>query len=347
MKTIDLASLTRKNILRLTPYSSARDEFAGGAAHIFLDANENPFPTDFHRYPDPHQRKLKAALAGLKGIPAESIFLGNGSDEPIDLLYRAFCEPGVHNVVIPQPTYGMYSVSAAVNNVEERNVPLSDSFQLQPEAVLAACDAHTRIIFLCSPNNPTGNLLRPEDVHLLLQRFDGIVVVDEAYIDFATQPGWLPQLKNFQNLVVLQTLSKAWGLASLRIGMAFAHPTVVEILTKIKPPYNLGGPVQIQALEALTNVAKMERQVATLRQERNRLMTALAALPCVQKVYPSDANFILVQVTDAALIYQFLLRRGIVVRDRSKVAGCTHCLRITVGTPEENSALLDALRLAG
>lgn len=342
MKTVDVNTLVRENIKRLKPYSSARDDFQGTAS-IYLDANENPFNTDYNRYPDPHQVKLKQQIAALKNVKPAFVFLGNGSDEPIDLLIRAFCEPARDNVIIPQPTYGMYSVSAAVNNVEIRSVSLTENFDLDLQAVGQAWTEHTRIIFLCSPNNPSGNLLDYEKVKSLLSSFHGLVVVDEAYIDFAGYPGFLPLIEEFRNLVILQTLSKAWGLAGIRLGMCFANPEIIGILNKIKPPYNINSATLGIAASALTDEAKKNHWVTEIKTERKRLLEELMMVPMVRKIYPSDANFLLVQVADASKTYRDLVRRGIIVRDRSSVKLCENCLRITVGTRAENKALIDVL----
>lgn len=350
MSSFDLQKIVRPNIARLTPYASARDEFSGQAA-VFLDANENPFGStiagEHNRYPDPLQQRLKAALAQHKDVQPAQIFLGNGSDESIDLLIRAFCEPGSDQVLICPPTYGMYAVSAGINNAPVLEVPLDRSFQLDSEAVLAAVQPQTKLMFLCSPNNPTGNALDRDAILALAQRFHGLVVVDEAYIDYAPARSVLPQLRDHANLVVLQTFSKAWGLAELRLGMAFASPEIVRILNKIKPPYNVSGLTQRLGLQALANAAQQQRMVAETLALRAALADGLAALPFVHGVFPSDANFLLVQTRDPRAIYRHLLEEGIVVRDRSSLPGCAGCLRITVGTAAENERLLQALRLYG
>ena len=340
---MNIEQLVRPHILDLKPYSSARDEFTG-TADIFLDANENSLGSateeSFNRYPDPLQRAVKARLAPLKGVRPEQIFLGNGSDEPIDLLFRAFCEPRRDHVITMPPTYGMYQVSADLNQVKVIPVPLHDNFQINVAEVITALRPGTKLVFICSPNNPSGNLMAPAAIELILQKTKGLVVVDEAYIDFAPEGTLLPWLDRYPNLVVLQTFSKAWGLAGLRLGMAFAHPAVVAVLNKIKPPYNVNGLTQAKALEALAAVDKQQAMVETLRVERQRLAEGLAALPQVGKVYPSDANFLLVKLDDARLRYEQLIGKGIIVRDRSRLALCEGCLRITVGTPAENDALL-------
>lgn len=342
----DLTTLIRPNIRKLIPYSSARDEFKG-QANVFLDANENslgsPLIKWYNRYPDPVQWELKKRLAEIKGIAPEHMLIGNGSDEPIDLLYRAFCEPGIDNVIVCPPTYGMYEVSANINNVAIKKVPLTPQFQLDLEALEEAIDAHTRIIWLCSPNNPTGNALYREDIELILNNFDGLVVVDEAYINFSRHRSFIPDLADYPNLVVMQTLSKAWGLAALRIGMAFASKEIVEVFNKIKPPYNISQPAQELALQALENIEDVNEMIRILVAEREKLADALTQLPQVLAVYPSDANFLLVKTVDAKKLYHFLTEKGIVVRDRSSVILCEDCLRITVGTTRENQQLLDAL----
>lgn len=345
----DIMQGVRPHLRGLRPYSSARDEFSG-QAHIYLDANENPFGSPllsasaYNRYPDPHQQAIKERLAALKGVSPENIFLGNGSDEAIDLLIRAFCEPARDKVLITPPTYGMYEVSAAIHNVGIVRVPLlPGSFQLNTQEVISQSE-QAKIIWLCSPNNPTGNLLRKEDIRAILTQTNKPVVVDEAYIDFSEDEGWLPQLSHYPNLVVLQTFSKAWGLAGLRLGVAYAHPQIIALLDKIKPPYNINTYTQKMALQALEQPRQVALWIDEIRHERQALSRALAALPFVEQVFPSDANFVLVRVTDAPTIYTYLISRGIIVRDRSRVLLCDNCLRITVGKPEENKQLLDALQ---
>ncbi len=343
MKPIDILALARDNVKRLKPYSSARDDFKGTAS-VFLDANENPFPSGYNRYPDPHQQKLKGAIANLKKVNPNQVFLGNGSDEVIDLLFRSFCEPGRDNVIIPQPTYGMYTVSADINNIKVIAPTLTDTFDLDASAILDVVTPASKLIFLCSPNNPSGNLLNAKEFEVIAEKFNGLVVLDEAYVDFTDGPSWTTRLSEFQNMVILQTLSKAWGLAGLRLGMGFADPGIISILDKIKPPYNINAFTQAAATEAVLNGAgQKERWVKEIIQERKALSKQLAALPIVRRVFPSDANFVLAEVTDAKSIYQELLRRGVVVRDRSSVILCSQCLRITVGTPSENDQLLLAL----
>jgi histidinol-phosphate aminotransferase len=342
----DIHSIIRPNIKDLVPYSSARDEFTG-EAKVFLDANENslgsPLLKWYNRYPDPHQQVLKEKLSHIKGIAPAHIFLGNGSDEAIDILFRAFCEPGRHNVIVCPPTYGMYEVSAHINDVAVRKVPLTEAFQLDLEAMEAAVDADTRIIWLCSPNNPTGNSLDRGDIEMILNNFDGIVVVDEAYINFSRHRSFIPDLADYPNLVVLQTLSKAWGLAALRVGMALASADIIGIMNRIKPPYNINEAAQQLVSEALEEVEQVNEMIRILVTERDRLAAALETHPLVQHVYPSDANFLLVKVKGGRKVYDFLLTQGIVVRDRSTTPGCADCIRITVGTPTENEILLRAL----
>lgn len=342
----DLNRLVRKNILGIKPYSSARDEFSGDA-HVFLDANENslgsPLLKWYNRYPDPYQRKVKEALSNIKQVDPEKIFLGNGSDECIDLLYRCFCEPGKDNVIICPPTYGMYEVSASINDVQLKRVALLPDFQLNVEGILDAANAETKLIWICSPNNPTGNSIRFEDVETILNNFSGLVVVDEAYINFARQKSMLSLLEEYPNLVVLQTFSKAWGLAALRLGMAFASKEIVSWLNKIKPPYNINQSTQDLALQAMNDVGMVNDMIREIVAMREALIEVFGRMPLVQKVYPSDANFILIKVPKATDLYQFLLAKGIVVRDRSRVELCEGCLRITVGTEEENTQLVDGM----
>lgn len=342
MKT--LKELTRPNIWALDPYSCARDEFKGMEAHVFLDANENPYNGPINRYPDPLQEKVKERLAPVKGVRPEQIFLGNGSDEAIDLIYRVFCCPGEDNVVAIAPTYGMYKVCADINQVEYRTVLLDENFQLHADAVLQATDEHTKAIWLCTPNNPTANDLDRDEILKLLTGFDGIVVVDEAYSDFSDLVPLRSFLDRFPNMVVLNTFSKAWGSAAIRMGMAFASSEIIALFNKVKYPYNINQLAQDKALEMLDEVFKVERWVAQLRHEREHMMPALAELPICQHVYPSAANFVLVKVTDANAIYRYLIEQGIVVRNRNKVQLCGNCLRITIGTPQENNELLSALR---
>ncbi len=327
----------RPNIVALAPYSTARDEYQGEIG-IYLDANENPFENGCNRYPDPYQRTLKAKLSELKGVAPERIFVGNGSDEAIDLAYRVFCEPGVDNVVSIAPTYGMYKVVAAINNVEFREVPLNGEFMPDPERLLAATDKHTKLMFLCSPNNPSGNSLDTEVIERLLTDFKGIVVLDEAYIDFSSRESFLSQLERFPNLIVIQTLSKAWASAGLRVGTAYGDPFVIETFTRVKYPYNISVVTQRMALEQLERgVADEVRQIV---EQRDRLVRELGKYPVIKYIFPSDANFLLVRVDRPRELYNLLIEQGVIVRDRSHIAGCEGCLRITVGTPEENDKLL-------
>jgi histidinol-phosphate aminotransferase len=343
----DLNSLVRENIKKLIPYSSAREEFHG-EAKIFLDANENslgsPLPKWYNRYPDPLQLKVKEKLSEIKGVPVPNIFLGNGSDECIDLLIRAFCEPGIDNILICPPTYGMYQVCANINNVHVKKVNLTSAFQLDLDAIENAIDGHTKMIFLCSPNNPTGNSLHYEDVEGLLNNYFGLVVIDEAYINFSRQKSFVPAIKDYPGLVVLQTLSKAWGLAALRVGVALASDEIVAILNKIKPPYNINQASQELVLKALGEIGQVNNMIMELVGQRTELEMELNDLPLVQHIFPSDANFLLVKVTDPKGIYQYLLTKGIVVRDRSRVELCEGCLRITVGTKSENDQLIESLK---
>ncbi len=339
-----LEQLVRPNIWSLAPYSSARDEYSGKEAHIFLDANENPYNEPYNRYPDPLQRELKAQLSKIKGVPVENIFLGNGSDEAIDLAYRIFCEPGRDNVVSIAPTYGMYKVCADINNVECRQVLLDEHYQMEAGKLLAACDVHTKIIWLCSPNNPTGNSLNRDEMLKVVEGFDGIVVVDEAYIDFAQQLSLRQELPAHPNLIILQTMSKAWGSAAIRLGMAFASKDIINIYNKVKYPYNVNLLTQQQASEMLRDPFEVDKTVKVLLQERARLMLAFQELPICQQVFPTDANFFLARMSDAQKIYDYLVERGIIVRNRSRIQLCDNCLRITIGTRSENNELVAALR---
>jgi histidinol-phosphate aminotransferase len=345
--SFDLNQLVRPHIQQLVPYSSARDEFQGEAS-VFLDANENsigsPLIKWYNRYPDPHQDALRNKLSSIKGVPAENIFIGNGSDECIDLLYRAFCEPGRDNVIINPPTYGMYEVSANIQGVEIRRANLLENFQLDLEKIESLIDANTKIIWICSPNNPTGNSIYFQDIEAILNNFDGIVVADEAYINFARQKSLITLLNEYPNLVVMQTLSKAWGLAGLRLGMTFASKEIIQIYFKIKPPYNISEPVQELALKALENVDMVNAMIKELVTQREWLENELANVPAVIHIYPSDANFLLVKVKDATSMYQHLINNKIVVRDRSKVVLCENALRITVGTEKENQLLIQAMK---
>ncbi len=340
---MDIKQLLRKNIQTLKPYSSARDEYTGEAM-VFLDANENPFNEPYNRYPDPLQKELKEKIAKLKNVPLENIFLGNGSDEPIDLLIRAFCEPRVDNIVTINPTYGMYQVAADISGVQINKVSLKDNFELDAREILDATKENTKIIFLCSPNNPTGNSLNREALHTIVSAFKGIVVIDEAYIDFAPGKTFLPEIKKYPNLVILQTFSKAWGMAGIRLGMAFAESEIISVLNKIKYPYNLNILTQQKALELLDRKVTVLNWIKLLIAEREKMAQLLVDFPFVLKVYPSDANFLLVKTHDAKGIYDYLVEEGIIVRDRSKVHLCDNTLRITIGSSEENETLLNALK---
>ena len=340
----NLERMTRRNIWSLAPYSSARNEYAGREARVFLDANENPYNQPFNRYPDPLQLELKAAIAKVKGVPAENIFLGNGSDEAIDLPYRCFCNPGVDNVVAIEPTYGMYKVCADINDTEYRTVLLDENYQTTAEKLLAATDEHTKIIWLCTPNNPTGNCLNREEVIKVIEGFEGLVIVDEAYSDFSSQKTLRSELPKYPNLIVLNTMSKAWGCAAIRLGMAFASEEIIHIFNKVKYPYNVNQLTQQQALEALKDPFEVDNWVKILLQERTRMMDAFTMLPICEKVYPTEANFFLAKMTDATKIYNYLVDRGIIVRNRHRVQLCQNCLRITIGTKTENAELIAALR---
>jgi len=340
---MDINNLLRENIRCLQPYSSARNEFSGEAM-IFLDANENPFNPPYNRYPDPMQREVKNKISRLKNISSDRIFLGNGSDEPIDLLIRAFCEPGVENIVSIHPTYGMYQVAAAINNVNVVHVSLTENFELDAQKVLNAVDEKTKLIFLCSPNNPTGNCFNHEDILKVVNHFRGIVVLDEAYIDFAPGKSLLAASGELRNLVILQTFSKAWGMAGIRLGMAFAPPEIISVLNKIKYPYNLNILTQTKALELIENAKQVEIWTQLIIAERKKMEKMLTEFPFVVRIFPSDANFILVKMHDAKGIYDYLKDQGIIVRDRSRVHLCEDSLRITVGSPDENEQLTEALK---
>ena len=339
-----LQELTRPNIWSLAPYSSARNEYSGHVAHVFLDANENPYNAPFNRYPDPLQGEVKQRLAKIKGVPEECIFLGNGSDEAIDLVYRCFCEPKKDNVVAICPTYGMYEVCADINNVEYRQVMLDEHFQVTAEKLLAATDSNTKVIWICSPNNPTGNNIYREEIMKVIEQFDGLVIVDEAYIDFSSEKTILQQLASHPNLIVLHTMSKAWGSAAIRLGMAFAQKDIINIFNKVKYPYNVNLLTQEQAIKRLDDKISVEKWVNMLLLERGRLMQAFAELPICEKVYPTDANFFLAKMTDAQKIYDYLVNKGIIVRNRTRITLCNNCLRVTIGTKDENGELLGALR---
>ena len=340
-----LKELTRPNIWSLAPYSSARNEYNGHAAHVFLDANENPYNAPYNRYPDPLQQEVKERLAKIKGVAADNIFLGNGSDEAIDLIYRCFCEPQKDNVVAICPTYGMYEVCADINNVEYRRVMLDEHYQVTADKLLAATDDHTKAIWICSPNNPTGNNIMREEIIKVIEQYDGLVIVDEAYIDFSSEPTILRQLTQHPNLIVLHTMSKAWGSAAIRLGMAFAQKDIIDIFNKVKYPYNVNQLTQEQALKRLNDTVSVERWVNMLLQERGKLMQSFSELPICKQVYPTDANFFLAKMTNAQNIYDYLVEKGIIVRNRTRITLCQDCLRVTIGTKEENSELLGALRM--
>ncbi len=340
---MNLQQLVRKNVWNMKPYSSARDEFKGEAS-VFLDANENPLNDMYNRYPDPLQWSLKQKIAKVKNIAPENIFLGNGSDEPIDLVIRIFCEPRIDNIVTVDPTYGMYQVCAEVNDVEYRKVLLNENFDLDAQKLLEKTDRNTKLIFLCSPNNPTGNLLSRKEIKKVLDSFAGIVVVDEAYIDFASEATWLNDLEEYPNLIILQTFSKAWGLAAVRLGMAFASAEIIKLFNKVKYPYNVNILTQNFVGDELDKLELRKQWIATLLRGREYLTDELPKLPFVEKIYPTDANFILVKVEDANSLYKQLADKGVIVRNRNSVSLCAGCLRITVGTDKENEMLIKALR---
>lgn len=340
---LDINTLVRKNVLTMKPYSSARDEFKG-EADIFLDANENPYPSPYNRYPDPLQWKVKEKLAPIKKVRPDQIFLGNGSDEAIDLVIRAFCEPGADSILITDPTYGMYAVCADVNAVRVQRVTLTTDFDLDLDKIWKIIDPTTKVIFLCSPNNPTGNLLNKDKIKEVMQKFRGLIVIDEAYIDFTSSKSFAEELDEYPNLIVLQTFSKAWGLAGLRLGMAFASRDIINILNKIKYPYNVNIQTQDLALKALAFHRQKDQWVIEIIEQRKKMETELSMLAITKKVYHSDSNFLLVQVKEAVKTYKYLMNRGIIVRDRSNVTLCNDCLRITIGTPAENVRLLKALK---
>lgn len=339
----DIQKIVRPNIWALKPYSCARDEFQGEAS-VYLDANENPYNAPFNRYPDPLQLAVKAEIEKVKGVAVKNIFLGNGSDEAIDLVYRVFCEPKEDNVVAIAPTYGMYGVCADVNNVAYRTVLLDEQFQFKADALLKQADDKTKVMWLCSPNNPTGNALDEQEIEKLLKAFKGIVVVDEAYIDFSSHPSWVKRLSDYPNLIILQTLSKAWASAGLRMGMAFASEEIIALFNKVKYPYNVNILTQNKALEMLRSPKTVSDWVATLLKERSVMVEELQKLAIVEKIYPTDANFVLVKVKDAVKSYDHLVSKGIIVRSRHTVVLCGNCLRITVGTKEENATLIRELK---
>jgi len=343
----DLDKLVRDNIKNLTPYSSARHEFTGKAS-VFLDANENafgsPLPEKFNRYPDPLQWQLKFQLAKIKGVPAENIFIGNGSDEVIDLAYRIFCKPGTDNVIVCPPTYGMYEVSANINDIAIKKVNLTEDFQLNVEGILNAVDENTKLLFICSPNNPTGNNMNRADVEILLNNFPGIIIIDEAYINYSKQKTFIQELTEYPNLVVMQTLSKAWGLAALRLGLCYASMDIIDIFNKVKPPYNVNDASQQLGLEALQDTTTVNNWIKQAVEQKEILIKEMQSLSFVEKIYPSDANFILVKVMDANKLYDYLSGNEVIVRNRSKDVHCANCLRITIGTPGENEVLINLLK---
>lgn len=340
----NLKELVRPNIWALKPYSCARDEFRGTKADVFIDANENPFSNGINRYPDPLQEKVKQLISPFKSVPAENIFLGNGSDEAIDLPFRIFCRPGLDNVVAIDPTYGMYEVCADINDIEYRKVSLNEKYEMDPDAILAACDDNTKIIFICSPNNPTGNAFSRDKIEMVVNGFQGIVIVDEAYSDFSKHRPMRLDLAKYPNLIVLATFSKAWGAAGIRLGMAFASIEIIALFNKVKYPYNVNVLTQNKAIEVLKDQALLQRHVSMILEERESLMKSFVLLPICDEIYPTDANFFLARVKDADSIYKYLVSKGIVVRNRNKVHLCGNCLRITIGTIEENRRLLSALR---
>ena len=346
MKTFDIQTVIRANVKAMKPYSSARDEYiSDGSKMVFLDANENPYENGVNRYPDPLQRNLKVVLAEQKNLAENQILLGNGSDEVLDLLFRAFCEPKQDNIITLPPTYGMYTVLSNLNEIEERKVRLDANFQPDVDAIISATDKNSKMLFICSPNNPTGNLMAAQKVKQLLNNFNGLVVIDEAYIDFADQESWISELENYPNLVVTQTLSKAYGLAGIRLGLCFASADIISVLNKIKPPYNVNALTQQKALERIQNVNAVRDEVHSILEERTLLIQALETIPFVNGILPTEANFVLARVDDATKRYNALIAKGIVIRNRTTQPGCENCLRFTVGTPEENKKLIDMLQL--
>lgn len=340
-----LTELLRPNIRHLEPYSCARNDYSGRAARVFLDANENPYNAPLNRYPDPLQVDLKKVIARIKGVKEEQICLGNGSDETIDLAYRCFCQPGVDNVVAIEPTYGMYKVCAAINDIEYRPVTLNNRFDIEADRILETCDEHTKLIWICTPNNPTGNDLNHDEIEKILDTFQSIVVVDEAYSDFTHRRAFRYELSDHPNMIVLNTMSKAWALAGVRLGMAFASKEIIDVFNKVKYPYNINILTQKEAFKAFENAMEVSKWVSTIILERNRMMEAFKMLPSCKQVFHSDANFFLAKMTDADRIYRYLVNEGIIVRNRSKVTLCRDCLRITVGAKSENNELLSALRV--
>ena len=348
MRDLNIDDLVRENIKKLKPYSSARSEYTGDAS-VFLDANENsygsPLDENFNRYPDPLQWLLKDEIAKIKGVPPQNIFIGNGSDEIIDIAFRVFCEPGKDNVIICPPTYGMYKVCAGINNIEVREINLTEKFfQLDVEAILSAVNEHTKLLFLCSPNNPTGNNMHRMDIEILLNNFSGVVIIDEAYINFSRQKTFIQELTEYENLVVMQTLSKAWGLAALRLGLGFASEKIIDLFNKVKPPYNINQASQQLAIKALSNIKEVNVNIKNTVEQRNLVQQQLRQFNFIEKIYPSDSNFILIKVMDADKLYRYLLSNKIIVRNRSKEPLCENCLRITIGTSGENETLINVLK---
>ncbi|ULC58239.1 histidinol-phosphate transaminase [Flaviramulus sp. BrNp1-15] len=341
---MNIQDLIRPTVKALKPYSSARDEYQGNSSDmVFLDANENPFENGVNRYPDPQQRTLKTVLSEIKGIPTNNTLLGNGSDEVLDLIFRAFCEPNQDNIIILPPTYGMYSVLAGINAIGIKKVNLTDDFQLDIDKILDVADSNSKVLFLCSPNNPTGNSLRANDIETLLNNFKGIVAIDEAYIDFSNEESWAKRLREFPNLIVTQTLSKAYGMAGIRLGICYASQEIISVLNRIKPPYNVNELTQKKAIELLSDRSIAKNQIENILEERETLKSELQSIDFVSKIYPSDANFILAKVDDATKRYNQLIDKGIVIRNRTTQPGCENCLRFTVGTPDENKILIEAL----
>ncbi|WP_298519040.1 histidinol-phosphate transaminase [uncultured Kordia sp.] len=348
MKTFNINSLIRENIKTLKPYSSARDEYkASGSEMVFLDANENPYENGVNRYPDPQQKDVKVALAAVKNCNPANIVLGNGSDEILDLIFRAFCEPKQDNIITLPPTYGMYNVLAGINDVEIKEIFLTESFQPKVDKILSTADKNSKILFLCSPNNPTGNSFSSEAVEKLLKEFNGIIVIDEAYIDFSSQESWLNRLEEFPNLIITQTLSKAYGMAGIRLGICYASFTIVEILNRIKPPYNVNLLTQSRALERISAYESVQQEIDRIQEDKAQLAKALEDVNFIEKIFPSDANFILVKVDNANLRYDQLINKGIVIRNRTTQPLCENCLRFTVGTESENQRLIKALKEIG
>jgi histidinol-phosphate aminotransferase len=343
INNMNLDKLLRNNIKALKPYSSARNEFSGDA-EVFLDANENPFNKPYNRYPDPLQWVLKVKIAEIKQITPKKIFLGNGSDEPIDLIFRIFCEPGIDNIVSIDPTYGMYQVAADINNIQVRKVKLGADYQFKADDLLNVTNPNTKVIFVCSPNNPTSNRMDKNEMIRLLTGFEGIVVIDEAYIDFSPESSFLPNIDQYPNLIILQTFSKAWGMAGIRLGMAFARQEIIDVFNKVKYPYNINILTQRKALELLGKAPQKEEWVKIILEERGKMVRKLAKTPVVQHIYPSDANFVLAKMNNARAVYEYLTGQKIIVRDRSKIALCDDCLRITIGSPGENKKLRKALK---